>query len=80
MILVGDKYYVDTILGLSLIVVGFVPFLGVRLFIFPFTRDIRWIFLVFHVISLPLWLIVVNHIEVFLGGGLLHLSIRGVGL
>jgi hypothetical protein len=78
MILISDEYHVGAVLGLSFVVIGFVPFLGVHLFVFPFTRNIRWVFLVFHLISLPLWLIVVNHIEVFLGGGLLHLSLRSV--
>jgi hypothetical protein len=79
MILITDEYHVDMILSLSFVVIGFVPFLGVCLLAIPLARGIHQIFLVLRFITLPLWLIMINHFEFFLGGGILHLFTRSIG-
>jgi hypothetical protein len=77
-ILVFDEYYTGAILCLSLSVIIFVPFLDVGSLFIPFPGNIRRIFLVFGLITLPLWLIPINHIEIFLRGGLLDLLVRSL--
>jgi hypothetical protein len=67
------------ILCLSLVVIIVIPFLDISFIPIPFTGNIHWIFLIFRLITLPLWLILINHVEILLRSGTLDLFIRSLG-
>jgi hypothetical protein len=78
-ILIPNEYHIGAILCLSLIVIFIIPFLDVGFLSIPFSGNIHQIFLVFGLITLPLWLLPINHIEILLRGGSLDLLTRSLG-
>jgi hypothetical protein len=66
------------ILCLNLIIIFIVPFLDISFLSIPFLGNFHWIFLIFRLITLPLWLIPINHIEILLRGGSLDLPTRSL--
>jgi hypothetical protein len=74
--LITDKYHVDAILCSSFIVICVIPFLDISFLTILFMRNLHWIFLIFRLVTLPLWLLLINHVEILLRGGILNLLVR----